>query len=124
MTECVLDVRRRKQITKITEQVKQYCYSKVNEPTRVLLQMQLNNQIKEERGRRYTLREKSMAALWLKLGPRPYNVLRRLWFALPSRRTIMRVIVLRNCNFLHKLLKILSHIVLNPKKFNLLQCYS
>ncbi|KAK7590558.1 hypothetical protein V9T40_002171 [Parthenolecanium corni] len=85
-------VRRRKQITKITEQVKQYCYSKVNEPTRVLLQMQLNNQIKEERGRRYTLREKSMAALWLKLGPRPYNVLRRLWFALPSRRTIMRVL--------------------------------
>jgi len=66
--------------------------SKVNEVTSRFIKLQVKQEKKKPKGRRYTLPEKLMALVMMKNAPKQYRMQTKLFgWALPSRRVLMKV---------------------------------
>ncbi|CAH0556719.1 unnamed protein product [Brassicogethes aeneus] len=69
----------------------EYLQTFLNKTTYNFVMSQLNSQNKKSRGRRFSLEDKIFALSLLKQSPKGYRLLKKT-FALPSRRTLMRVL--------------------------------
>lgn len=83
----------RKQLFEIKKRVESgdFMMDKVNYTTLNFLQSQIAMQSKKSRGRRFSIEDKIFSLSLLKQSPRAYRLLQKT-FALPSRKTLMKVL--------------------------------
>lgn len=99
---------------------KEFLKKKVNTATFRFIDSQLQQQHKRSRGRRFSLDDKMFALSLMKQSPKGYRLLQHT-FALPSRKTLMMVIIAFNRRSILKdenlKINIISHRTMLPCHF-------